>query len=329
MKVGLVSFTPDGAKTAQKLLALQAVEFVLYEKAQGSLKDFVSHCFSSRFALVFVGAAGIAVRLIAPLLRAKNIDPAVVVIDEKGRFVIPLLSGHIGGANKLAHALAKELGATPVITTATDLNNVWAADVWAVEAGCAIPRTENIKHLSSALLAGKEIGLASDFERVGSLPAGLSEHASLPCGICVTLDDTKQPFLRTLTVVPRIVTIGVGCRKETDPQAFEAFLLKTLKNAKISPWAVEAVASIDLKRGEKCITDFCKKYDLPFLTYTAQELTGVSGQFTPSEFVQKVTGTDNVCERAAAAAGGGLILRKQAKSGITAALAQRNWRCEF
>lgn len=330
MKAGVLFFTQNGACTAQTLLQAGDINFILFEKERESAKEFTRRCFAGCDAIVFIGAAGIAVRMIAPLIKAKDTDPAVLVIDEKGRFVIPVLSGHIGGANALAIRLATLLHATPVITTATDVNGVFAVDVWATQNGCAIPDTQHIKAVSAALLAGQNAGVQSDFGICGTLPMGVLADISLETGFCVTLDEHKKPFQRTLTVVPKIVTLGVGCRRDTQSGVFEAFVLQAARQARVSLCSVEKLATIDLKKDERCIRDFCEKYGLPLVTFSAQELASVSGDFTPSDFVRKTVGVDNVCERAAVAASGGeLFVRKQAGGGVTAALAKKYWRCEF
>ena len=122
-----------------------------------TLKDWTAEHFAQDEALIFVGAVGIAVRAIAPHCRSKAADPAVVVVDEGGNFAVPLLSGHLGGANALARALAKACGAVPVITTATDINGLFAVDLWAKAQNCAVLEPERIKRVSGALLAGQTV----------------------------------------------------------------------------------------------------------------------------------------------------------------------------
>ena len=158
-----LAFTAKGLALAQKLAAAYpgSVTRGGHEAGQVHLADWTARQFAGSDALVFVGAVGIAVRAIAPHCQSKAQDPAVVVLDECGRFAVPILSGHLGGANDLARALAAVCGAVPVITTATDANGVFAVDEWAKHQNCTVLEPERIKLVSGALLAGKTVQFAS------------------------------------------------------------------------------------------------------------------------------------------------------------------------
>lgn len=328
MRVGVLFFTDAGEALFGRLEKAPGYNWVVRQSGEKA-RDFVESQWNHVEGFVFIGAVGIAVRMIAPYVTSKDKDPAVVVMDEQGRYAIPVLSGHLGGANELAQELAAFTGALPVITTATDLNGVFAVDVWAKKHQCRIGDITKIKCISGALLKGDKVGISSDFPIKGTLPDGLEARSDGSTGICVSLDGEKKVYPETLPVIPQIVTVGVGCRKNTDPQLFERFLLETLSEKRISPLSVKAVASIDLKKDEPCILNFCRKYGLRFLTYTPEQLRAVSGEFTPSAFVSSITGVDNVCERSAVCAGGSLIMNKKAEQGMTVALAAENWSCEF
>ncbi|MGB5823299.1 MAG: cobalamin biosynthesis protein [Proteocatella sp.] len=129
---------------------------------EAGLKEFTQQAFENADQIIYIGAAGIAVRAIAPFIISKEIDPGVMVIDELGSFVIPILSGHIGGSNAVAQMLAEMLGSTPVITTATDINNRFAVDTWAVNHNMTVANIENIKHISAAVLENRIIGIYTD-----------------------------------------------------------------------------------------------------------------------------------------------------------------------
>ena len=264
-----------------------------------TLKGWTAEHFAQDEALIFVGAVGIAVRAIAPHCRSKAADPAVVVVDEGGNFAVPLLSGHLGGANALARALAKACGAVPVITTATDVNGLFAVDLWAKAQNCAVLEPERIKRVSGTLLAGQTVRYWSPWPVAGETPAGVKK-ADAPEAADFAL--TLTPQGGALHLVPRI---GAVC----------------------------AAASIDLKKDEPGLAAFCKAHGWPITFYPADELRAVPGQFTPSAFVASVTGVDNVCERSAVKASGGtLLLPKTAGGGVTLALAVRpfapDWRTE-
>ena len=295
-----------------------------------TLKGWTAEHFAQDEALIFVGAVGIAVRAIAPHCRSKAADPAVVAVDEGGNFAVPLLSGHLGDANALARALAKACGAVPVITTATDVNGLFAVDLWAKAQGCALLEPERIKRVSGALLAGQTVRYWSPWPVAGETPAGVKK-ADAPEAADFAL--TLTPQGEALHLVPRIGVLGVGCRRGTTAQQLEEAFAAFCAASGLSPAAVCAAASIDLKKDEPGLAEFCKAHGWPITFYPADELRAVPGQFTPSAFVASVTGVDNVCERSAVKASGGmLLLPKTAGGGVTLALAVRpfapDWRTE-
>ncbi len=284
--------------------------------------DWTALAFGRADALIFVGAAGIAVRSIAPHLRSKATDPAVVVVDEGGHFAIPILSGHLGGANDLARELSELLGCQCVLTTATDVNGVFAFDQWAREMDCAVPHPERILPVSQAMLAGECVGVWSRWSVEGELPPGIrwTDRAQARVRIDWSCGEEESA---PLVLVPRALTLGVGCRKGTPAQKLEGAWSALLNQFHVYPEAVRTAASVTLKAEEPGLLDFCQAHRLPLSIYTPEELSGVEGSFTPSAFVQKVTGVDNICERAAAlAAGGQVVVPKQARNGVTMALAQ-------
>lgn len=339
MNLSIAAFTKRGAALAIRLADALAADgnpppaVQVFGRAGGSkasLHDWTRDVFSQGGGIIYVGACGIAVRAIAPFVKDKLTDPAVVAVDERGNYAVALLSGHVGGANALAARGAKAIGGTPVVSTATDLAGAFAVDVWAVEHSLRLGERALAKAVSAALLDGEPVGFESDFPVESALPAGLTAgRAGL--GVCVTLDAEKRPFPCTLHAFPRIVTIGTGCRRGISGETFEWEVLGALARSNIPLEAVRQLATIDRKAGEPCILAFCEQYGLPLVTASAEELSTVEGVFTPSEFVRGVTGVDNVCERAAlfAARDGRLIMGKHAGNGVTAAAAADRWTCTF
>ncbi|MGF6375642.1 cobalt-precorrin 5A hydrolase [Clostridiales Family XIII bacterium PM5-7] len=330
-KVSILAFTQRGRQQALKLKKTLSAEYQV-DIMEESIKaaDYLESKFHEQDTFIFVCAAGIAVRMIAPLIESKDVDPAVLVMDELGQYVIPILSGHLGGGNEAAEEIHQLIGATPVLTTATDINEKFAVDLWTKYAGCKIIDISGIKIISSAILNGKPVGIESGFPFEGNVPKELTlDHADL--GIAVSLNDKVKPYETTFNVVPNILTLGVGCRKGTSVDLFEKYILDILNEQNISIHAIEKIASIDLKKFEKCILAFSEKYQIPFVTFSPEELDAVQGDFESSEFVKSITGVDNVCERSAilGSGNGRKILSKTSGSSVTAALAMKDWKCKF
>ena len=315
-----LAFTDTGLALARRLAdALPGSVDRRCRSGGVSLAGWTALQFAQSDALVFVGAVGIAVRAIAPHCRSKASDPAVVVLDECGRFAVPVLSGHLGGANDLARALAAVCGAVPVITTATDAHGIFAVDEWAKHQNCTVLEAERIKHVSSKLLAGQSVRFAAEFPVQGTLPAGV-DPARTPAEADFAL--TLSPAGDALHLVPRIGVLGIGCRRGTCAEQLEAAFADFCARHSLAPACIAAAASIDLKADEAGLLAFCRAHGWPITFYSAEQLRALSGPFTPSPFVQSVTGVDNVCERAAVLASGGCIrIPKQAGGGVTFALA--------
>lgn len=327
MKLAYLSFTEKGRQLAGRLAA------ALGGTAQRcgascSLEAWTAAHFSQSDGLVYVGAAGIAVRAIAPHLKSKTTDPAVVVVDECARYAIPILSGHLGGANDLARGIGRVCGAIPVLTTATDVNSVFAVDEWAKRQNCLVLNPEQIKTVSAKLLAGGTVTVQSSWPIAGQPPRNVCQTEDRGADVLL---DIHPGTGEKLHLVPQIAVLGVGCKKNVSFQMLETALATFLDRTGVCEQAISAVASIDLKKNEPGLLDLCAAHGWPLKTYPAEQLREVEGQFTPSAFVKGVTGVDNVCERSAVLASGGTLCQgKTARDGITMALAlapyQPNWR---
>lgn len=397
MRMGIIAFTRRGCELAMHLSALFAQEG---EEVQAfgpvRLADEVGVCaftrldswtgeaFRSFDALVFVGACGIAVRAIAPYVTDKMTDPAVVCVDEAGQFAVALLSGHVGGANALARRVAHACDGRAVVSTATDVNSVFAVDEWATQQGLALLERDVAKEISAALLEGDTVGFTSDYVVGGPLPQGLVtvagtesvtteavgaggdsektdqaaletgldaadlqvrsgttditatkpalstlDTSSAQLGVCVSLDAGKRPFVRTLHLVPRVVTVGVGCKRGTSAEAIGQVVDQCLEEARVVPQAVCSIASIDVKADEEGLLTFARDRGWRLRLHTAGELAAVPGDFHSSSFVQQTVGVDNVCERAACACGERLLLPRHSAQGVTVALAAKKPQLTF
>ena len=337
-RLAVFAFSRRGMDTARRIVcALEDAECRLYAAkrlaegafapVEGPLADFTGPIFRREDALVFVSSCGVAVRAVAPHVRSKNDDPAVIAVDETARFAIPLLSGHIGGANRLAERLADALGAEAVVTTATDANGRFSVDAWAAERGLCIDGLPEAKAVSAAILEG-DVPLKSDFPLAGSLPPGVTAGEAGPVGICVSWR-RQSPFEKTLLLAPPVVRLGVGCRRGTAAETIAAVVREALDRHGVHPRAVKCAASIDLKRDEPGLLAFAEEAGLPLEFYSAGELEKIEGSFSPSAFVKRVTGVDNVCERAAMVGAEKLIVKKTAGDGVTVAAAVEHWEVRF
>ena len=311
------------------------------------LTEWTGEQMKKRRSLLFIGACGIAVRAIAPFLTDKLNDVPVLVMDEQGRFVIPVLAGHVGGANELAVSLAERMGSTPVITTATDLNHCFAVDLFARRNALHIVNKDGIAKVSSRILAGEEVTMAVEEGHFREEEAGipgekrLLEEINVPEGIRLVSTESLADVLvatasygqgRLLTLRPKEYVIGIGCKRGKAAEQIDHFVHKVLKESGISMEQVAAFASIDRKKDEEGILWMSSHYGIPFVTYSAEELQQVEGTFHASEFVKSQVGVDNVCERAAlrfSGPDGILITGKQAEDGITAAIVKRIWSVSF
>ena len=283
-----------------------------FENVKVSLTDWTRKQFEDNNAIIFVGALGIAVRAIAGFTKDKLADSPVIVIDDEGRFVIPVLSGHVGGADKLAVIISELIDAIPVITTSTDSHSAFSADVFAKENCLRIFNREGIKKVSSKAIEGKTITLS------------IKDYPPKEPVDIIVADETDREY--DLLLKPKRYTIGIGMKKGTDEQAAESYILGILREHDIELDDVYAIGSIDIKEDEPALRHFRDKYHIPLLVFDAEVLKKADGDFDSSEFVEKTVGVDNVCERAAVLAAGNaseLVVKKQAANGITVAVAKR------
>lgn len=325
MKIALISFTGAGANTCGKITdGLRMIGYECSASGKTSLGEWTAAALPENDALIFVGACGIAVRAIAPYIKNKAVDPAVVVVDEKGKYAISLLSGHLGGANDLTLEIAEIIGAEPVITTATDLNHRFAVDDWAKKNRLSIGDMKLAKEISAAILAGETIGVTDEAPIEGDLPEQLQYRSDGTIGFRISIHEEDGPFEKTLQLIPQTVTAGIGCRKGISAGAVEELLDQVLKEQKLSVKSIEKLCSIDIKKEEAALKQLAGKLGVPLQVFSAEELEQLAGEFTSSDFVNQITGVDNVCERAAVMGSRGeLIVKKQARGGVTIAIAVR------
>ncbi|MCR4908380.1 MAG: cobalamin biosynthesis protein [Lachnospiraceae bacterium] len=348
--IDVISFTGRGAKLSFKIKDALREDVGLYTGRKNEplmeqglvyvpepLEEWTKSRFENKIPMIFIGAAGIAVRAIAPHVSDKMKDPPVIVMDEAGQFVIPLLSAHCGGGITLTEILARELNATPVITTATDVNGLFAVDCFARDNKLAVKNKDDIKKVSSELLSGRRLSVKAEGGCIkGPLPEELelkreTEVADIVLSVYESSGEKHRELIR---LFPRAVHLGIGCRAGKTAEEIEEAVKSALSGAGISPLSLCRVASVDLKAGEEGLRRFAEERKLPFITFSAEELKNAKGDFDASTFVAEITGVDNVCERAAwlsAFVSSGdkgapeLVIKKSAGNGITVAAACEAW----
>lgn len=296
----------------------------------GNLYTSTEQSFKNKDCIIFIGAAGIAVRAIAPFVKSKKTDPAVICMDEKGINVISLLSGHIGGANKLTFEIAEAVAGNPIITTATDINGKFAIDEWAYNHNLHITSLKEARDIAAHILENNKIGFYSDFNVCGELPEDIDLNEK-GIGFCVSLDSNVKPFNNTLNLIPKIVSVGVGCRRSTGFDTIYNAVKTVLSDCGISHLAIKSINSIELKSDEEGLIKTAEALEVPFNTYTEDELNGIDGEFSHSEFVKFTAGVDTVCERAAVMGSKSrkLHIKKTVLNSVTVAAAIDNYELDF
>ena len=317
MRIKIIYFTDKGKVLSERLKAGLAEHDAVIVPKGAPLGIVCGDAFVDNEALVFVGAAGIAVRAIAPLVRDKLKDPPVIVIDENGSFVIPLLSGHVGGANNLALEVADIIGAQPVITTATDVSGAFSVDVFARENELKIANREGIARVSSSALEGKPVTICiKDYPPEEPVDVLIADEEAAK----VLKDSAK------IVLCPKRYAIGIGCRRGKTFEALRSFAEEVLDDNGIDISDAGCIVTIDVKKDEEGLKRLSQAWRMPLITFEAGLLAKAEGDFSHSETVLEKVGVDNVCERAAVlAAGRGsqLIVKKTVRDGMTIAVAER------
>lgn len=370
MKLAVIAFTRRGSGLCMKLkqefetkgwecraYILERFLNPLYREAgliplSSTLGQWSKEMFQAQDGIIFIGAAGIAVRAIAPYVCDKGKDPAVVVIDECGRFSVSLLSGHIGGGNRLAEEAAFIAGAIPVVTTATDLRGIFSVDVFAAGGGYVMDGRETAKSISAELLDENPVGFYSDFPVDGKIPEGFTQkeicrfHVWITAQARIPEDSPLKLFCgsmsRVLRLIPPVLCVGIGCKRGTPYEELRYGMEQALAEANYAMEAVCGIASIQLKKQETGLLKLAKELCVEFCTYSNSVLEQVPGYFQDSEFVKEITGIGNVCERAACCMAGEqvkkkamgavfagevkLVVCKQKLAGMTIAVAMVPWR---
>jgi cobalt-precorrin 5A hydrolase len=351
--VAVWALTPNGKKLAdnirrkmtgvdvylsQNLAEIQSEHFVFQKLGERIIDEFDRYS-----GHIFIMSTGIVVRLIAPLIKHKTQDPAVVVVDDGGHHAISLLSGHLGGANELARQIAATIGARPVITTATDVNQVPAIDLLAKENNLLIENPVAIKTVNMALLTGKKIMVCDphnilknalpDTEKLTSDEfikhfKKNGQHIDFEGVAYVYIDDLNVDLPAAVLILrPASLMAGIGCNRNTEASEILTHLQDVLAKNNLALTSLKGIASIDVKADETGLIMTADSLKLPLTFFSKQELNQVKNIKNPSKIVEKHVGVKSVCEAAAilATRNGTLIVPKQSTQNVTVAIARTNY----
>lgn len=356
-KTAVLALTRQGVNQAHRLYdLLENVQLMVPKRLEQkylpgdtvyfeSLQQLVQGIFPQYRQLIFVMATGIVVRTIAPLLNSKKTDPAVVVLDELGHFAISLISGHLGGANKLTLKVAMLLGSTPVITTATDIHGVTALDTLAKELGCQIYPSAGVKVFNRMLVEGEEIDLYSEWPLPREMYSNFNYFTgeNFPRGpfrVYITNKRIKRLTGTTkvgtaaqhLILRPKNLVVGVGCRKNVTGQQVVEAIKSCFRIGGYSIHSLKAIATVDIKMTEAGIVYAAKYFNVPLVEVSKKQIISLDGSFIHSDFVKEKIGVGGVCEPAAMTVSGmgPLRISKQKIGPVTVALAEaRLWWWEW
>ncbi|CQD39867.1 cobalamin biosynthesis protein CbiG [Yersinia enterocolitica] len=314
--IAVFCLTPGGVRLARRLQTHLPLTCFTSDKLleegflpfNGSFGDTLREAFKQYSALVVVGAIGLTVRVIAPLVNDKMTDPAVVVIDERGQHVVSLLSGHVGGANSLTRYLAGILGADPVIPTATDVNEMAALDTLATQLDGEMQDFRHaVKVVNQMLVSNQKVGLwwdaplLAERERCdtrGFVPVdSLDALPPLDALVCITLRDSLPELALPLyKLVPRRVVAGIGCRRATSLQTLVGLLQQQMAENNFDIMALRAIGSVTIKKDEPALHQLAQCWRVPFELFSVGELSRHEQRFPASAFVRQTVGVGSVSQ---------------------------------
>ncbi|RAL26294.1 cobalt-precorrin 5A hydrolase [Thermoflavimicrobium daqui] len=354
-QIAVVAITKHGVQMARKLVEILPDSDLYYMEKfatgdeenrgfylfPGSVSKLLPDLFARYRGLVLIISLGAVVRMIAPILKDKKTDPAVVVVDDRGEHVISVLSGHLGGANELTRRVARILQARPVVTTASDVQQTIPVDLFGSQFGWEIESFAKATPVSAAVvneervLVIQESGETNWWTYDKPIPdhirtvRSMEEASNHPFDATLVVThrlltpDEEERFLANGVLYrPKVLVLGIGCNRGTTLQEIEQVVQETLLESQLSIKSVRNIATIDLKKDEQGLLALCKKYGWHLESYTPSELNKVPLEH-PSETVYKYTGAYGVSEPAALLSAGASkwILPKKKSGNVTISIA--------
>lgn len=330
MKLVAYSFTNSGSNIGEKLsnISTLKIEHIENKAFKGGVKAHLQENYKSYDAIIFISATGIAIRMIMPYINHKAKDAAIIVIDDRGKFSISLLSGHIGGANNLAKTIAKSIGAIPVITTASDARGFQAIDDFAKENFYYIEDEKKLTKIMAMMVNGDTIGLLSkegiDLDYVNLRKIEDINHIKdIEALILIDRDlQEKSIDIPYISLKAKDINIGIGCKKGMQTSRIIEAIEKELKDLNISSSRIKAIGTVEVKKDEKAIIEGARWFKCPLKIFSLEEIEKVEDMFQKSDFVKKTIGVYSVSEPSAFLLGGKLIIRRAKHKGITISISK-------
>ncbi|MEW8973237.1 MAG: cobalt-precorrin 5A hydrolase [Tissierellaceae bacterium] len=323
MKLICFSFSERGSRLGESLTDLRDHEIVHYRNRsiEGGVKSILKEAWGNYQGIIFISATGIATRLIAPYIEHKTKDPAVVVIDDLGRFVISLLSGHLGGANDIAEYIASKIDALPIITTASDSRGFQAIDIFAKDKGYHMENLKSITELTAMMVDDKKIGFYTEDTKIIDYPRlkvldDLKDIEDID-GIIMVSSERLRVDIPHTNLIPKNINIGIGCRKGIEGKRIIAAIEDVLSSLNISNKGIKTIGTVEVKRGEQGIIDTARYYNCPLKIFSIEEIKEVENRFEKSQFVKDTIGAYSVAEPCAYLLGGKFLSMKTKHNGIT------------
>lgn len=323
MKLAAVSVTRQGDNIAKKLSeTLKITLYSSYNNKNFKLKSVCEELMNTVDGIIFISSTGIAVRGIAPFLKGKDKDPAVVVVDCESRFAISLAGGHLGGANELALRVSEILKATPVITTATDSMGIDAPDMIAKDNKLIIDDMKIAKDIAAKLVDKAKVGFLDDENKI-SMPKGYVVPSEGIKGIVtvsnkINVDNVSQvESLIHLKLIRKNIILGMGCRKDVDKDKVKNFIVDTLRKYNIDLRSVKMISTVEVKKHEKALISLSEFLNCPMEIHSLKEIEAIEHKYKGSDFVKKSIGVRAVCEPCVELSGGELLTDKLSFEGIT------------
>lgn len=333
MKIACLSFTDSGCLIGNRLETLEIDKYEIHHysnrRIDGGIKSILTSIWYEYEGIIFISATGIAVRMIAPFIKDKTIDPAVVVIDDMANFSISLLSGHIGGANEIASDMAKLLGITPVITTATDNRMIESIDMFSRANDYYMEDIKSITYMTSMMVNDKAIGLYTEDDKSINYDKliRVKDLNDINCKIEGLIIISSQKIINDINIPftilrPKNINIGIGSRKGVESSKVIEAIENELDSLNLSTDSIKTIGTVEVKKDEKGIIEASKYFNCPMQIFSIEEIKKVEDKFTKSQFVKDTIGVYSVSEPCAFLLGGQIITGKSKYNGITISISK-------